>query len=234
MGALQAPPVVPIPGGSFALGSASGRDDERPVHRVVVEPFLIGRTPVTNAQYRPFLEDTLTPPPPWWSDRAFDDPAQPVVGITWFEACRFAEWLSGRFGGSWRLPTEAEWERAACGGRDGAPTAWGDRVPENELPSGPIHGPWCAGRGTPNAFGLLDAGTLVHEWCLDWYSAGYYAVSVERDPRGPEEGERRASRGGSWRHHVRWTPPCARSSLPPEFRYADYGFRVIMRPRRPS
>jgi formylglycine-generating enzyme required for sulfatase activity len=70
-------------------------------------------------------------------------------------------------------------------------------------------------------------GTIVHEWCLDWYHAGYYAESPEREPRGPEEGERRSSRGGSWRHHVRWSPPSARSSLPPGFRYADYGFRVL-------
>jgi formylglycine-generating enzyme required for sulfatase activity len=70
-------------------------------------------------------------------------------------------------------------------------------------------------------------GTIVHEWCLDWYRRDYYAVSPECDPRGPDEGERRASRGGSWRHRVRWSPPAARSSLPPAFRYADYGFRML-------
>jgi formylglycine-generating enzyme required for sulfatase activity len=76
----------------------------------------------------------------------------------------------------------------------------------------------------------MDAGTIVHEWCLDWYAPGYYAASPPADPRGPDEGERRASRGGSWRHHVRWSPPSARSSLPPEFRYADYGFRLACTP----
>ena len=72
------------------------------------------------------------------------------------------------------------------------------------------------GRGarSPNGYGLLDMGTIVHEWCLDWYGR-------------PEECVRRASRGGSWRHHVRWSPPSARSSLPPGLRYADYGFRVL-------
>jgi sulfatase modifying factor 1 len=84
------------------------------------------------------------------------------------------------------------------------------------------------GQGTPNGYGLLDPGTIVHEWCLDWYSAHYYAVSPPRDPRGPDAGERRSSQGGSWRHHVRWSPPAARSSLPPAFRYADYGFRVVL------
>jgi formylglycine-generating enzyme required for sulfatase activity len=200
------------------------------VHRVELGAFLIGRTPVTNAQYRPFVERSGAAPPPWWSDPAFDAPDQPVVGVTWLEACAFAAWL----GPGWRLPTEAEWERAARGGLEGAPTVWGAVVPEGEIPAGTLAGPWPAGRGTPNGFGLVDAGTLVHEWCLDWYAPGYYASSPSREPQGPLEGERRASRGGSWRHHVRWTPPAARSSLPPEFRYADYGFRVVKRPNTPA
>ncbi len=66
----------------------------------------------------------------------------------------------------------------------------------------------------------------VHEWCSDWYAPDYYAVSPERNPRGPETGERRASRGGSWRHHIKMSRCAARSSIPPEFQYADYGFRV--------
>ena len=71
-------------------------------------------------------------------------------------------------------------------------------------------------------------GTIVHEWCLDWYGADYYREAPRFDPRGPAEGSRRASRGGSWRHRVRWSPPSARSSLPPSYRYADYGFRVLL------
>ena len=230
MAARQAPPLVAVPGGAFLMGSPTGRDDERPAHRVELGPFLIGRTPVTNAQYRPFLEQSSASPPPWWTDPAFGAPGQPVVGVTWFEACAFAEWLGREVGGQWRLPSEAEWEMAARGGRAGAPTTWGDAVPEGEIPPGPLAGPWEAGRGTPNGFGLLDAGTLVHEWCLDWYAPGYYTASPTRDPRGPGEGDRRASRGGSWRHHVRWTPPGGRSSLPPDSRYADYGFRVVKLP----
>jgi sulfatase modifying factor 1 len=70
-------------------------------------------------------------------------------------------------------------------------------------------------------------GTIVHEWCLDWYRADYSREAAPCDPGQPEETERRASRGGSWRHHVRWSPPSGRSSLPPSFRYADYGFRVL-------
>src|SRR5262249_7198743 len=156
---------------------------------------------------------------PWWSHPAFADGRQPVVGVSWFEAVAFAEWLGRVQGGRWRLPTEAEWERAARGGLPGAPTAWGATLPPGEGPGGRLEGPWPVGRGTPNGFGAQDMTTIVHEWCLDWYAEGFYAASPERDPRGPDEGERRSSRGGSWRHHVRWSSPAARSSLPPTYRY---------------
>jgi formylglycine-generating enzyme required for sulfatase activity len=219
--------TVSIPGGSFRMGSAQGRPDERPVHLVCVGAFHLARTAVTRAQYEPFLRAGRASAPPWWSDPGFGDPAQPVVGVTWFDACAYAEWLGATLGGAWRLPTEAEWERAARGGLEDAPTAWGPELPNDEVPAGPLAAPWPCGRGRPNGLGLLDMGTIVHEWCLDWYGAGYYAISPATDPHGPDEGDRRASRGGSWRHHVRWSPPAARSSLPPEFRYADYGFRVL-------
>jgi formylglycine-generating enzyme required for sulfatase activity len=204
-------PTVAVPGGRFLMGSATGRPDEMPPRPVTVGPFRLGRTPVTRGQYVPFVEAGAAPEPPWWRDPAFDGPDQPVVGVTWFEAAAYARWLSERLGGAWRLPTEAEWERAARGGLAGAATAWGDALPPGEIPDGPLAGPWPVGRGQPNGYGLLDMGTIVHEWCLDWY----------------EEGARRASRGGAWRHHVRWSSPSARSSLPPGLRYSDYGFRVL-------
>jgi formylglycine-generating enzyme required for sulfatase activity len=209
------------------MGSTDGRPDEAPVHAVEIGPFALGRTPVTRAQYAAYLLGAGGQPPPWWSDPSFSAPDQPVVGVTWFEAAAYADWLGAVAGGRWRLPTEAEWERAARGGLPSAATAWGAEVPAGEIPEGPLQGPWPAGRGSPNPYGLLDVGTIVHEWCLDWYDAGYYARSPRREPRGPEEGERRSSRGGSWRHRVRWSPPSGRSSLPPGFRYADYGFRVL-------
>jgi formylglycine-generating enzyme len=178
---------------------------------------LFGRTPVTNAEYSPFVASGRAPEPPWFRDPSFDAPDQPVVGVTWHEAAAFCRWLSERVSGAWRLPTADEWEGAARGGLDGAPTAWGEIVPPGEVPQGPLTGPWKVGRGTPNAFGLMDPGTMVHEWCAD----------ALPDPRSPE-GERRVSCGGSWRHRVRWSPPGARSSLPPTFRYSDYGFRLVL------
>ena len=138
------------------------------------------------------------------------------MGVTWGEAAAYCDWLGEIAGGSWRLPSEAEWEHAASGGLDAPATSWGDGVPEGEIPPGPLDAPWDAGRGTPNGWGLLDIGTLVHEWCRDLVPPSSLG--------GPE---RRASRGGSWRHAIRWTRPSARSSLPPECRYSDYGFRVL-------
>ena len=213
-----APILLRVPGGRFRMGCDQGRDDERPERDASVAPFSMARTPVTRAQYAAFRAATGAPAPPWWEDAAFAHPDHPVVGVTWFEAADYARWASSAFGGAWRLPTEAEWERAARGGLAGAPTAWGASVPEGEIPEGALLGPWPAGRGTPNGYGLCDMGTIVHEWCSDWYLAGVPAPVVPT---------RRASRGGSWRHRVRWSPPSARSSLPPSFRYADYGFRVV-------
>lgn len=213
--------------GSFVMGSDAGRPDEAPPHRVSLPSFDLGRTPVTNAEYGVFLTETGQSPPPWRGRPGFAAPDQPVVGVTWAEAVHYAEWLSERYGGRWRLPTEAEWERAARGGVACASCAWGERLPDGEVPAGNLAGPWPVGCGTPNGYDLLDMSTIVHEWCLDWYGAGYYTESPDASPQGPEGGERRASRGGSWRHHVRWSRPSARSSLPPRYRYADYGFRVL-------
>jgi formylglycine-generating enzyme required for sulfatase activity len=209
------PPLVRVPGGRFRMGSDRGREDERPERDAEVAAFSIGRTPVTRSQYAAFRAVSGAPAPPWWDDAAFAHPDHPVVGVTWFEAVDYARWASATFGGLWRLPTETEWECAARGGLAGAATAWGDHVPAGEIPDGALAGPWPAGRGTPNGFGLCDMGTIVHEWCAGWY-----------DGDAPQP-SRRASRGGSWRHRVRWSPPSARSSLPPSFRYADYGFRVL-------
>jgi formylglycine-generating enzyme required for sulfatase activity len=228
---VDLPPTVFIPGGSFLMGSEQGRPDERPVREVFVQPFRLGRTPVTNGEYALFLATGRVAEPPWWSEPAFARAGQPVVGVTWFDAQAYCRWLSDVSGGVWRLPSEAEWERAARGGLESAPTAWGEAIPAGEIPEGPLAAPWPVARGTPNGFGLHDMGTIVHEWCLDRYRVPELGSPGEplpaRASRVEAGGERRASRGGSWRHHVRWSSPSARSSLPPASRYADYGFRVV-------
>ncbi len=208
-----------VPGGRFRMGSACGRDDERPPRDVRVAAFRLGLTPVTCAQFAAYVRDSGAPSPPSLAQPDSNHPGQPVTSVTWFEARDYARWLSARLGRRFRLPSEAEWERAARGGLIDAPSAWGAEPPAGEIPSGPLRGPWPVGRGTPNGYGLFDMGTIVHEWCADWYRA----------PGTPADARpaRRASRGGSWRHHVRWSSPSARSSLPPAFRYADYGLRVL-------
>jgi iron(II)-dependent oxidoreductase len=220
--------MVTIPAGWFLMGCASGQDSEQPVHRVWVDEFQLAACQVTNAEYSRFLRDTGPLPPPFWNDPNFNHPEQPVVGVSWHEAVRYCEWLSSRIGQPFRLPTEAEWERAARGGLEGTLFPWGDEPPES-LPG--YSGRWKTapepvGRGEPNGFGLYNMCDNVHEWCSDWFAADYYAASPERNPRGPEGGQRRASRGGSWRHHIKMSRCAARSSIPPEFQYADYGFRV--------
>jgi sulfatase modifying factor 1 len=219
---------VLIPAGEFLMGCDSGQDNEKPVHRVLVDAFLLAACQITNAEYARFLGDTGAGPPPFWHDQNFNSPEQPAVAVSWFEAVRYCEWLSLGNDRNFRLPTEAEWERAARGGRQDALFPWGAAPPES-LPGYAGRwktGPEPVGRGDANGFGLFNMCDNVHEWCSDWFDAGYYAVSPERNPRGPEAGGRRASRGGSWRHHIKISRCATRSSIPPDFQYADYGFRV--------
>lgn len=214
------------------MGSEAGPDNERPLHRVWVDAFGLGQSQVTNAEFACFLDATGAPAPPHWHDSAFHHPEQPVVAISWFEATTYCRWLSHLTGRVLRLPTEAEWERAARGGLEGRAFPWGDDSPQS-LPDYERRwrtGPECVAQRAPNGFGVFDICENVHEWCQDWYQADYYAVSPERNPQGPESGKRRASRGGSWRHHVKVTRCAARSSIPPEFQYADYGFRLACDP----
>jgi formylglycine-generating enzyme required for sulfatase activity len=152
--------------------------------------------------------------------------------VSWFEAVTYCEWLSKACGRRYRLPTEAEWERAARGGAEGALYVWGDDAPSareaySRRWGGNVDAPRPVGEELPNAYGVFDIGENVHEWCSDWFAKDYYAASPERNPAGPETGDRRASRGGSWRHQIKVSRCAARSSIPPAFQYADYGFRVV-------
>ncbi len=225
---LIEPALVAISAGWFLMGSDCGQDCERPIHRVWVDGFLLAATQLTNAEYEFFLRANAAHPPPFWNDKNFNDPRQPVAGPSWFEAELYCAWLKSQTGRGYRLPTEAEWERAARGGAEQKQFPWGDDPPQS-LPDYEkrwLTGPEPVARYAPNAFGLYDICENVHEWCGDWYDPNYYAVSPERNPRGPASGSRKASRGGSWRHQVKVARCSARSSIPPEFQYADYGFRV--------
>src|SRR6266850_142228 len=222
------PVMVRVPEGWFAMGCETGRDDEKPVHRVWADAFEMAAFQVTNAEFARFLAATGAAPPPHWMEESFNDPKMPVVAVSWHGAVRYCEWLSSVAGKLYRLPTEAEWEHAARGGEESLLYPWGDAPPEM-VPDYAKRwkvGPEPVGLYAPNAYGLYNLGDNVHEWCADWYDDGYYAHSSERNPQGPRSGSRRASRGGSWRHHIKVTRTAARSSIPPDFKYADYGFRI--------
>jgi sulfatase modifying factor 1 len=220
--------TVTIPEGWFWMGSESHYPWENPRHRVWVDAFDMARTPVTRCEYARFLIETKHPEPKGWLDPAFIADDQPVVGVNWFDAVAYCEWLSKSGRSTFRLPTEAEWEKACRGGLEGAEYSWGDQPPSTiEYFGGEWKGPKPVGSWGPNGFGLFNIGDNVHEWCLDWYAETYYASSPERNPTGPEEGTRRVSRGGSWRHAIKASRAAHRSSLPPQYRYTDYGFRIV-------
>ena len=233
---IPVPRCTLIPSGEFWMGSDErkneGQDEEHPLHRVWADAFAMAVFQVRNRDFALFLEATGHPAPPHWNDPAFCDLDQPVVAVSWFEASKYCDWLSKQTGSRYRLPTEAEWERAARGGREDSRYPWGNEPPQ-QWPeyvlrwTGKVTGPLPVGQGTPNRYGIYDICENVHEWCADWFDNSYYARSPQRNPKGPATGVRRASRGGSWRHQIKVTRCAARSSIPPSFQYADYGFRVV-------
>ena len=129
---VMSPEIVIIPAGSFLMGSDQGQENEQPVHRVWIDAFAIGKFPVTNREYKIYVEDKAAPAPPFWTEPMFAHPEKPVVGVTWDDAAAYCQWLSERLGQAFRLPTEAEWERAARGQREGALYPWGDEPPVGE------------------------------------------------------------------------------------------------------
>lgn len=224
---MEPPETVRLDGGELLMGSERGRPDERPVHRVAVAPLRVAVAPVTNARYAPFVASGGAPPR-FRDDERFNAPDCPVVGVSWFDAVAYCAWLAEATGVDWRLPTEAEREYAALGGRVGADWPWSGahwrghpaagRIAAADRPHAPL--PECA-----NGYGLRCMAENVHEWCRDWYHADAYAASGAGE-RAPASRARRVSRGGSWRHAVRFTRVTARASLSPERRYNDFGFRL--------
>lgn len=222
-----------IPPGQFVMGSDTSKwDDEKPAHWVTIsKPFWLGRYPVTNSQYLKYLasqrsEEHL----PYWNDRRFNQPEQPVVGVSWDDATAFAQWAQAR------LPSEAEWEYACragsttkyCFGDDVAQLgdyAWfGDNSNGQTQP---------VGTKKPNAWGLHDMLGNVWEWCQDWYDQGYYQSSREVDPMGPESGSLRCLRGGSGWGSDAWIFRSAnRYWNSPSYRDGNLGFRLAAVPAR--
>ena len=208
--------MVLIPAGEFRMGDndAEGRENAKPVHTVHVDAFYIDAHEVTNAKFREFVLAN-----PRWQKARFGDfywngndyplgkADHPVTNVSWHAAMAYAKWAGKR------LPTEAEWEKAARGGLDGAKYPWGDRIASWHANYDNALGTKAVGSYEPNGFGLYDVTGNVSEWCLDEYDEDFYAKSPRQNPiaggpiaslvnnfeRVPAE-SRRITRGGSWKH----------------------------------
>ncbi len=131
---IREPIRIHIAAGWFSMGSKSGQTEESPVHPVWLDAFAIAATQVTVEEYARFLDATGIAPPPSWGDPNFSHPQQPVVAVSWFDAVPYCAWLSSMTGSQYRLPKEAEWERAARGGAERMLFPWGNDPPTSRLP----------------------------------------------------------------------------------------------------
>ena len=214
--------VVRIPGGEFKMGSPDGQGEpsEHPQHVVRLKTFLIDKTEVTWGQFRRFSSESKMPlpKPPIWG--MLEEMA--VSDVTWGHANAFCAWAGGR------LPTEAEWERAARGD-DSREYPWGNNWVQwrcNTRDGGP-HAPTAAGAYADCAspYGVLDLAGGVSEWCSDWYDEKYYARSPLENPTGPETGVLRVVRGGTWMSPSFSTRSAVRQGIEPGFSTGMKGFR---------
>lgn len=223
------PEFVDIPSGEFWMGSDRISDAEKPIHSVHVEPFAIARYPVTNAQYAVFVQATGREPPRHWegSQPPPHLANHPVVHVTWHDAVAYCRWLSQETGREYRLPTEAEWERAARGATDRREWPWGDEWDSercNTAESGPGTttpvGVYPAG-ASPE--GVLDVAGNVWEWCSSLYRPYPYDAGDGRENTEAEGS--RVLRGGSW-NGIQTTARCAfRGRIHPDVRFGHVGFR---------
>lgn len=204
-----------IPAGSFIMGSNDGFDNEKPPHEVYIDAFYMDIHEVTVAQFKQFVDATgykadsekegKQDEDTWRHDTDGklidrDRMNHPVINVSWNEAQAYAKWAGKR------LPTEAEWEYAARSGSKGYKYSWGNGDPVGKKgdnlgwPSYDDGYRYTAPVGSfePNEFGLFDMTGNVMEWCADWYDPSYYAISPKQNPKGPESGAMRVSRGGSW------------------------------------
>lgn len=220
-------PMVLIPGGEFIMGSEE-KPDERPPHPVYLADYYIDIVEVTTGLYRKFLVSTKRDPPYKWDDvlEGRDD-NKPVIGVTHHDAVAYCRWAEKR------LPTEAEWEKAARG-TDQRKFPWGNDEP-SELQGN--FGRCCGWKGYSllntvgateqgkSLYGVYDLAGNVWEWVADWYAKDYYKKSPSSNPTGPSTGDRKVIRGGSWSNAIADLRATARDRVPPAYKNMSLGFR---------
>jgi formylglycine-generating enzyme required for sulfatase activity len=229
---------VLVPAGEFLMGStdadSSADSTAKPQHKVYLDAFKIDRTEVTNAMYGKCVQTGACQAPSSSGSRKHSSyygnsqyANYPVIHVTWNDALAYCTWVGGR------LPTEAEWEKAARGA-DGRIYPWGNEPPDKQRCN--FHGD--VGDTTPvgaypagaSPYGALDMAGNVWEWVADRYQADYYAVAPARNPPGPAVGDSRVLRGGSWLHAQRLVRAAFRFRNDPEFRIDLLGFRCARSP----
>jgi formylglycine-generating enzyme required for sulfatase activity len=241
-----------VPKGTFTMGSnSSGYAAEKPAHQVTLDSFWIDKFEVTNGMFLKFVNATGTVTElekqnlswlfntnGWYSvagsgwrnpfgvnsslDGRMD---HPVIQVTWNDAVKYCTW-AGR-----RLPTEAEWEKAARG-PDGNEYPWGNNAPSNDLANyGDMIGdtvPDGSYPGNASPYGAMDMAGNVYEWVADWYSGSYYASSPTSNPTGPASGTHKVMHGGSWQLDVYNLHPYKREVSQPNYGNSNLGFRCAL------
>jgi len=223
-----------VPEGEFLRGSEEDEPDEKPQRSIYLDAFWIDKTEVTNEMYAACVNGGECRPPEangsFTRNSYYDNPEYnnyPVIEISWEDARTYCEW-TGR-----RLPTEAEWEKAARG-TEGQTYPWGDQSPSEDLLNFSFNvgdttevGSYLAGA---SPYGALDMAGNVWEWTADWYDADYYKDAPERNPQGPDTGGSRVLRGASWSNAARWVRAGIRGRNAPADRY---DLAVFVAPARP-
>ena len=222
--------MVLIPGGEFNMGDHfnDGLQDEVPIHNVYVDSFYMDAYEVTNRQYQKFIDATGYPSPKQLEDPKFNSPNQPVVGVDWFDAVGYAKWAGKR------LPTEAEWEKAARGS-DSRTYPWGEGIDWLRANYNKHHGEaepideYSAGQ---SPYRIYNMAGNVAEWVADIYDASFYSLATAVNPVNVDtESEfhiKRVVRGGSWYSHQDELKCAARSQLTPTESQFSVGFRCAM------
>jgi formylglycine-generating enzyme required for sulfatase activity len=248
---------VYVPAGSFEMGDRAGEGlaRERPAHAVELDAFYIGKYEITNREWKKFREDPGYDDPKFWpqgrvvprdqvpywtqpNNHGGGTPGSddyPVIGVNWDAATAYCAWLSARTGRHYRLPTEAEWEKAARGA-DGRRYPWGDSIDRKlaNFVGAQVFDtvqPVGSYPGNASPYGAFDMAGNVLEWCQDWYDRDYYAASPRNNPPGPAAGAYRVVRGGSFFVEAFELRSTARSAAWPSFQgHRMIGFRPVREP----